>query len=660
MAAGRARPAPIVERLLTPNVRAAWRASAARRTPDEWERALPPTRRHASARARDPDFPAALRYDPQPPAVLFVRGDLDVLDGRRVGIVGTRNATQAGRDIAHALGRDLAEAGVAVVSGLAKGIDGAAHRGALARRRRARPSPSSATGPTARTRASNTGLWHDVCDRGPAAVRVAAGHGARAVPLPAAQPHHRRPLRGARRGREPRAGRVARSPPKPPSTASVEVMAVPGSVRNRAASGTNQLLRDGAAPVTDVDDVLVALGLDTAATGAAPYDPRPLPRGLEADVLDRCRRDPCTLDDVVSALGLPIAEAAMALARLERTGLGPRSRRLVRGRGVRGREPSVRPNTLACSACRAAGERGRLPTTCRRPGPSTRSPRSLTSLSDHTVAAYAADVRGFAAWAARGGVDAPAAVRRTTVRRYLAYLTTRQYARRSIARKVAALRRYFRWRGPHRASLTADPDGRAAGHRRRRPPASRARPARPRRSCSTAPTPDDEPDWRRRRDDAVLEVLYGSGLRVSELCGLDVVVARPRPGGGHRLGQGRKQRRVPLSAPAVAALRAWLAVRRDVVADGRRGRRPVRQRAGPPAHAARRASHRRSPVADADAPARAPPQLRHPPARRRGRPARRAGAARPRRRGDDAALHARQPRAAARGLRSRAPPRMST
>ena len=100
----------------------------------------------------------------------------------------------------------------------------------------------------------------------------------------------------------------------------VEVMAVPGSVRNRAAAGTNQLLRDGAAPVTDVDDVLVALGLDTRRPGRSAYDPRPLPRGVEAAVLAACRRDPRTLDDIVAGLGLPIGEAAMALARLERTG----------------------------------------------------------------------------------------------------------------------------------------------------------------------------------------------------------------------------------------------------------------------------------------------------------------------------------------------------
>ena len=82
---------------------------------------------------------------------------------------------------------------------------------------------------------------------------------------------------------------------------SVEVMAVPGAVTNRAAAGTNQLIRDGATPVTDPADVLVALGLDHRRAGRG-YDPRPLPRGEEAIVLDRCRAGPCTLDDVVADL----------------------------------------------------------------------------------------------------------------------------------------------------------------------------------------------------------------------------------------------------------------------------------------------------------------------------------------------------------------------
>ena len=71
--------------------------------------------------------------------------------------------------------------------------------------------------------------------------------------------------------------------------------------------------------------------------------------------------------------------------------------------------------------------------------------------------------------------------------------------------------------------------------------------------------------WRRRRDDAVLEVLYGSGVRVGELCGLDIDSVDLAHGAITVWGKGSKERRVPLSAPAVDALRAWLVDRHDVV-----------------------------------------------------------------------------------------------
>jgi integrase/recombinase XerC len=190
---------------------------------------------------------------------------------------------------------------------------------------------------------------------------------------------------------------------------------------------------------------------------------------------------------------------------------------------------------------------------------------SLSSLSPHTVAAYASDVRGFASWAARAGVTEPSAVRRTNLRRYLAFLTTRQYARRSIARKAAALRRYFRWlvRAGH---VPTDPTVglQARGGDGRLP---RVLDRRDLDELLDGATPEDEPDWRRKRDDAVLEVLYGSGLRVSELCGLEIGSLELDRSAVTVWGKGAKERRVPLSAPAVAALRAWLRVREDVLVD---------------------------------------------------------------------------------------------
>jgi len=80
------------------------------------------------------------------------------------------------------------------------------------------------------------------------------------------------------------------------------------------------------------------------------------------------------------------------------------------------------------------------------------------------------------------------------------------------------------------------------------------------------PSPDGEPHWRRLRDDAVLEVLYGSGVRVGELCSLDLDSLDLAGEAVSVWGKGSKQRRVPLSRPAAQALRAWLGVRHEVVA----------------------------------------------------------------------------------------------
>ena len=188
---------------------------------------------------------------------------------------------------------------------------------------------------------------------------------------------------------------------------------------------------------------------------------------------------------------------------------------------------------------------------------------ALTSLADNTVAAYVSDVRSFAGWCARSEVLEPGGVKRATVRRYLAHLTTRRFARRSIARKTAALRRYYRWLVAS-GIVEVDPTSGVsvpAGPGR----LPRVLDARELDGLLDSPIDEHDPDWRRRRDDAVLELLYGSGLRVGELCGLQVSSVSVDTGAAHVWGKGAKERRVPISEPAVAALRRWLAVRHDVL-----------------------------------------------------------------------------------------------
>jgi site-specific recombinase XerD len=193
---------------------------------------------------------------------------------------------------------------------------------------------------------------------------------------------------------------------------------------------------------------------------------------------------------------------------------------------------------------------------------------ALTSLSENTVTSYTSDLRLFAEWCARSDITDPARVKRTTIRRYLAHLTTRQFARRSIARKVAAIRRYYKWSIANDHAQVDPTSGVSV-------PAGEGRLPRvlDQRELSGLLDPaggagesDSEPEWRRCRDDAVLELLYGSGLRVSELCGLDVSCLALAVGAATVWGKGSKERRVPLSEPAVRALRRWLEMRADVVA----------------------------------------------------------------------------------------------
>ena len=186
--------------------------------------------------------------------------------------------------------------------------------------------------------------------------------------------------------------------------------------------------------------------------------------------------------------------------------------------------------------------------------------RSLSSLSANTVAAYRRDVRDFVAWAERARLSGPADVDRLVLRRYLAFLGTRRMAKRSIARKAAALRRYFGWL-TRTGVLPTDPSGRLTAPRGdgRLPHVLKSEELEVLLSEQTPGEPVD------LRDRAVLELLYGSGLRVGELCSL-----RPRDVDLVRAqvlvwGKGSKQRQLPMSESSVEAVRAWAEARRGMV-----------------------------------------------------------------------------------------------
>lgn len=300
------------------DVRDAWLRCARQRPPEQvWQRC-----EELGVRVllpRDPDFPGVLLDDPLPPPVLFVRGDLGLLAGRRVAIVGTRNATAAGRDAARTLGFGLAVNGVHVVSGLARGIDGHAHRGVLAAEGQGRPIGIVASGLDVVYPREHRDLWEATANCGLLLSESPPG----TPPEP-----HRFPLRNrivaalsevvvVVESRETGGSLITTSLA---IERNVPVMAVPGSMNKRSAAGTNHLLSEGAAPVTGVDDVLTALSFQNSRSAVLPADMRARPRTEDMPVYRTVAADARTVEGVALALGLSLVEAAMSLARLEAAG----------------------------------------------------------------------------------------------------------------------------------------------------------------------------------------------------------------------------------------------------------------------------------------------------------------------------------------------------
>ncbi|MEW6155685.1 MAG: DNA-processing protein DprA, partial [Actinomycetota bacterium] len=264
-------------------------------------------------------YPGPLDGDPEAPAVLFSRGDVATIEGRRVAIVGSRDCSRYGREVAFALGRDLATAGVGVVSGLALGVDGAAHRGCL-KAGGAPPLAVVGSGLDIVYPKAHRDLWKEVASAGAVVSEAPLGAAPEAWRFPArnrviaalaevvvvVESRHRG---GAR---HTVAAAMARDRP---------VLAVPGPVHSLTSELPNSLLADGCHPARDAVDVLVALQLCSPADrSAGPTDPRPPPAEPDKSVLDAVGWSPASFEEVVLASGRSPAEVGLALAHLERDG----------------------------------------------------------------------------------------------------------------------------------------------------------------------------------------------------------------------------------------------------------------------------------------------------------------------------------------------------
>jgi DNA processing protein len=263
---------------------------------------------------------------------LWVSGSLAGLERPTVAVVGTRAPSDSGRSRAHALAARLAKAGACVISGLALGIDGAAHAGALA-----------GAGPTLGILGGGHGHFFPRRNLPLASAMLALGG---AVLSPYAPHEPARPKQFLQRNGivaaladalvvvEAAARSGALNTASWAAAAGIDVLAFPGDVDRPKAAGCNALIRDGATLVRDADDVLAALGLGSAVHDAKARATRAC-EPLEAQVLAALEAQPCSLDALAEITGAPAGTLLAALVKLELAGELERGDALIYARRSR-------------------------------------------------------------------------------------------------------------------------------------------------------------------------------------------------------------------------------------------------------------------------------------------------------------------------------------
>ncbi len=262
----------------------------------------------------DAAYPEGLRELPVPPLVLYVLGSLPSAERWSIAIVGTRRCTSYGRLVAKRLATQLAERRITVVSGMAPGVDTAAHQGALASGRTVavlgtgigKPYPAGAEALANAIAASGAVVSEYPWDMGgtrwsfPRRNRLIAALGQAVVVVEA--PERSGALITADRALE----------------LGKDVMAVPGPITSEVSLGSNRLLQDGAKPVTCVEDICEALGGVGKAVGAPEL---PMPTGDAKTIHQALTGEPLDSGQLSAVTGLPHARVARALLELQLGGL---------------------------------------------------------------------------------------------------------------------------------------------------------------------------------------------------------------------------------------------------------------------------------------------------------------------------------------------------
>jgi DNA processing protein len=274
---------------------------------------------------RDPEYPRLLRELHDPPPGLFVRGSapVELLQRPAVAIVGARACSAYGSQVARLLARELAAAGLVVISGLARGVDGEAHRGAL-----------EAGGLTVAVLgcgvdrdypAAHAQLAARICEHGLVLSEYAPG----VEPAPWRFPARNRVIAGLAAATvvvEARERSGALITADFALEAGREVFAVPGEITSSLSGGTNALLRLGASPLTRAEDVFEAFGIESPSVSPGPE----LGETARA-VLEAVSQEPSGVDRLVRGTGLGAAVVSTALAELELAGVVTEAEGLYRG-----------------------------------------------------------------------------------------------------------------------------------------------------------------------------------------------------------------------------------------------------------------------------------------------------------------------------------------
>ncbi len=264
-------------------------------------------------------YPDLLRSITDPPPLLYVKGQITASDDKCLAIIGTRKPSKYGWDVAHQLAFHLTQQNVTIVSGLAQGVDSAAHRGALTGG--GRTIGVMATGIDKIYPSENSDIAEEIIRQGALITEMPIG----TAPLGKNFPRRNRIISGLSLG-----VLVAEAPEKSGTLITVtsaneqgrDVFAVPHNIFSKTGRGTNKLIQDGAKLVMRVSDVLDELNLTHINTQTRIETEKIQPENdIEIQVLDQLGADPIHVDEIVRMTHLPIQQVTSTLAILELKGL---------------------------------------------------------------------------------------------------------------------------------------------------------------------------------------------------------------------------------------------------------------------------------------------------------------------------------------------------